>query len=262
MTIYLQVLSVKSVSVHEETLIGIGALANAIEGDFEKFLPHFSQFLLFGLRNWQEYEVCSICVGVVGDIARAVHQQLAPYTDAIVNALLEDLKNPELNRNVKPPILSAFGDIALALSGGFEKYLTIIITVLQHASLTALTDRDDEDLIDYINTLRESIFDAYTGILQGLKSDDKAGLMIDHAKPIVDFAEAVLRDDVSSELVTRAAIGVLGDLVHCLQGRVGTPQLILRDGLKQLVSKHTKSDAQSIRQVANWTLSLLNGLKR
>eukprot|EP01103_Thecamoeba_quadrilineata_P017548 TRINITY_DN6286_c0_g1_i1.p1 TRINITY_DN6286_c0_g1~~TRINITY_DN6286_c0_g1_i1.p1 ORF type:complete len:859 (+),score=168.64 TRINITY_DN6286_c0_g1_i1:38-2578(+) len=256
---YLQVLSVKCTSVHEETLIGIGALANAMETEFEKYLSSFLPFLLFGLRNWQEYEICSISVGVVGDVARAVHNKMIPYTDEIINALLEDLKNPELNRNVKPPILSAFGDIALALGGAFEKYHEIVVTVLHAASATPLTDKNDEDLIDYLNALRESIFDAYTGILQGLKADEKAVLMLEFAKPIVDFAEIALRDDFSSDSVVRAAIGVIGDLAHCLQGRVN--HLVMKDSLRQIISKHAKnaSDNQNTRQVANWALSLLRG---
>jgi importin subunit beta-1 len=252
---YLQVLSVKSTTVHEEALIGVGALANALEGDFEKFLAPFLQYLLFALQNWQEYEICSISVGIVGDLSRAVNIKMAPYTDDIINVLLDDLKNPDINRNVKPPILSAFGDIALALGGAFEKYLRIVITVLQHASGTQIQDKNDEDLVDYINALRESIFDAYTGILQGLKSDEKSILMLDHAKPIVDFVEAVFLDDISNDSVIRAAIGTLGDLASTLQNRLGN--IIGKDSLKQLVSKHVKSENQSTRQVAQWALSLL-----
>jgi len=261
MATYLQVLNVKSASVHEETLMGVGALATAIDADFEKFVHHFIPFLLNGLRNWQEYEVCSIAVGVVGDIARAIQVKLAPYTDQIIQVLLEDLKNPELNRNVKPPILSAFGDIALALSGNFEKYLPVVVVVLQHASLTQLTDKEDEDLIDYINVLRESIFEAYTGILQGLKTDNKGLLMAEYVKHIIDFAEATLHDEVSTNSVIRGAIGVLGDIAVTIPSVV--PSLLYKDTIRGLIGKLLKSaDEAQTQKVASWALTQINAANR
>jgi len=261
MASYLQVLNIKSASVHEETLMGVGALANAIEGDFEKFVPHFVPFLLNGLRNWQEYEVCSIAVGVVGDIARSIQIKIAPYTDQIIQVLLEDLKNPELNRNVKPPILSSFGDIALALSGNFEKYLPVVVVVLQHASSTQLPDKEDEDLVDYINVLRESIFEAYTGILQGLKTDNKGQLMIEYVKHIIDFAEMTLHDDISTHSVIRGALGVFGDIAVTLPSVV--PSLLFKETIRGLITKHLKtSDDTGTQKVASWALQQINTANR
>ena len=54
--------------------------------------------------------------------------------DQIVLALLHNVSSPSLHRSVKPAILSCFGDIALALQAGFEKYLGHVMTMLQHAS--------------------------------------------------------------------------------------------------------------------------------
>jgi len=50
MEIFLQVFSAKSASVHEEALMAVGALANAIEGDFDTYMGHFKHYLTLGLR--------------------------------------------------------------------------------------------------------------------------------------------------------------------------------------------------------------------
>lgn len=75
------------------------------------------------LAHMQEGQVCSVTVGVLGDICRAVESQVAPYCNAIMQILLENLADQAVSRDLKPQILSAFGDVALALGDQFEPYL-------------------------------------------------------------------------------------------------------------------------------------------
>lgn len=123
-------------------------------------MPEFHKWLEFALRNWEEHMVCGVAVGVVGDICRALGEKIFPYCDVIVGLLNENLRvssprfsfifpysdiffflqNPNVNRLVKPPILSCFGDIALAISGKFEKYLPLVMNMLQQASTTTIPD--------------------------------------------------------------------------------------------------------------------------
>ena len=68
--------------------------------------------------------------------------------------LLEILKTQTVNREVKPPVLSCFGDIALAIETKFEVYLQVVLMMLFQASQTRVPE-DDDDLIAYCNKLRE-----------------------------------------------------------------------------------------------------------
>lgn len=88
----IKVLASKSATVHEEAFMAIGALANVVEGDFEKYMPALRPLLLNGLRAHEEYAVCSVAVGVVGDISRAIQRKISPYCDEIVSLLLENLQ--------------------------------------------------------------------------------------------------------------------------------------------------------------------------
>jgi importin subunit beta-1 len=54
-------------------------------------------------------------------------------------------------------------------------------------------DLQDDDSAAYQNELRRSIFEAYSGILQGVKTS-KSELMVPHGANIFHFAELVLRD--------------------------------------------------------------------
>jgi importin subunit beta-1 len=112
-----------------------------------------------------------VTVGVVGDVARALEAKLAPYCDEIMTVLLGNLQNPEVERIVKPHIISCLSDIALAMGGWFDRYLPYVMTMLIQASRLRfeITNFDD---YEYLQKLHESIFEAYAGILQGL-GDEK-----------------------------------------------------------------------------------------
>lgn len=180
--------------VHEEAVLAIGALTYTTSFKFAKYMPEFYKYLDMGLQNFEEYQVCSISVGVVGDICRALDDKILPFCDAIMTHLLKDLSNSMLHRSVKPPIFSCFGDIALAIGEHFEKYLSYAMPMLQGASeLCSRLETADEDMIEYGNQLRHGIFEAYSGILQGFKSS-KAELMMPHGGHLLQFIEAVFRD--------------------------------------------------------------------
>ena len=44
-------------------------------------------------------------------------------------------QNDNLNRKVKPQILSVLGDVALATGVEFKKYLDVILGTLEHATM-------------------------------------------------------------------------------------------------------------------------------
>lgn len=175
MTILLSLISTsgKHSTVLEDAFLAIGSLTSALEVDFQPYLEAFMPFLYQALKSHEEYQLCSISVGLIGDICRGLGEGSAPYCNNFMNVLLENLASPLLHRSVKPPILSAFGDIGLAIGGQFEPYLPVTMQVLQQAG-GMMPDPNNYDLIDYVATLRESILEAYIGIISGLKTSDKS----------------------------------------------------------------------------------------
>jgi importin subunit beta-1 len=100
---------------------------------------------------------------------------------------------------VQPSILSCIGDIALAITGNFEKYLGAVMVVLQQASQTRLLDQTDLDFVDYIDNLREGVFEAYSGILHGLSTAKKVQLMAPYMQHAVAFVEFLAKVSTFSQ---------------------------------------------------------------
>eukprot|EP01027_Heterolobosea_sp_BB2_P009847 GEZU01014486.1.p1 GENE.GEZU01014486.1~~GEZU01014486.1.p1 ORF type:complete len:462 (-),score=177.24 GEZU01014486.1:84-1469(-) len=256
MELFLALFNTQNVTVHEEALMAIGALANAIETSFATFMPAFSQYLFRALRNVEEDSVISIAVGVIADICGALGPQVEPYCDELVRILLDDLRAEQLNRNVKPAMFACFGDIALAIGGKFEKYLPYVCQLLQQASQTQV-DPEDEELVDYLNHLRENIFEAYTGILQGLKTDNAAAFH-PYVDGLVAFIRLVASDEKIDETVFRNAVGVIGDLANVYGAKIRP--VLSQDFVNRMVTEAAKSDDEQTKETGEWAKKMLKSM--
>lgn len=204
----------KSGGVQEDALLAVSTLVEVLGQNFLKYMDAFKPFLSLGLRNVDDYTVCSAAVGVTGDICRALGDKVEPYCDELMSMLVENLGNNNVHRNVKPAILSVFGDMALALGPKFTKYLDVVLQMLHQAS-QAQVDRTDFDMLDYLNELRETCLEAYTGIVQGLKGDGatpkpEVQLLRTHVPHMTTFITSVAVDDEKSDPVVASSAGLIG----------------------------------------------------
>eukprot|EP00268_Persea_americana_P036497 TRINITY_DN35981_c0_g3_i4.p1 TRINITY_DN35981_c0_g3~~TRINITY_DN35981_c0_g3_i4.p1 ORF type:complete len:871 (+),score=200.80 TRINITY_DN35981_c0_g3_i4:478-3090(+) len=256
MLTFLKVFACRGSTVHEEAMLAIGSLAYATGEEFAKYMAEFYKYLEMGLQNFEEYQVCAISVGVIGDICRALDGMVLPYCDGIMTHLLKDLSNTKLHRSVKPPIFSCLGDIALAIGEQFEKYLPYVTPMLQGAAeLCAQLGTQDEDMVDYGNQLRCGVFEAYSGMLQGFKNL-KAELMMPFAGHLLQFIEAVFKDKQRDEGVTKAAVALMGDLADTLGSNVKT---LFKDSkfYVDFLGECFESDDDQLKETASWTQGMI-----
>ncbi|XP_010486444.1 PREDICTED: importin subunit beta-1-like [Camelina sativa] len=256
MRLFLRVFGCHSSSVHEEAMLAIGALAYTTGAEFVKYMPELFRYLQMGLQNFEEYQVCSITVGVIGDICRALDEQILPFCDQIMGLLIQNLQSDALHRSVKPPIFSCFGDIALAIDAHFERYVAPAIQIMQGAAqVCAQMDTLDEELMDYANQLRRSIFEAYSGILQGFK-DTKAELMVPYAQHLLQFVEVVSKDSLRDESVTKAAVAAMGDLADVVGEN---PKQLFRNFTfcGEFLNECLQSEDEDLKVTARWTQGMI-----
>jgi importin subunit beta-1 len=79
-------------TVPEAVFATVGALANALEEGFAKYMEAFAPFLYNALGNQEEPAMCSMAIGLVSDITRSMGPQCIPYCDAFMNYLLNNLR--------------------------------------------------------------------------------------------------------------------------------------------------------------------------
>lgn len=249
MSLFLAVLNSKNASVHEEALMAISAIANKVGPEFSKYMQAFKPHLLNGLKAVQEQHVLTVAVGVVGDISRALEGRIAQVCDEIMQLLLQNLQSAAVDRSVKPHIIGAISDIALAIGGSFERYLKWVMQFLVQASQTVFQDMDQENA-DYLSTLRESVLEAYTGILTGMGGDNKAQLLLPYVDSIFGFLDLLNKDQDKGLDVLKAAVGVIGDLAS----QIGAPvaQLMAHACVRGLIQAAQDSDDAPTVKAAQW----------
>ena len=135
MTLVLQLISLvgKVSTVLEDAFLVVGTLASSLEQNFAPYITAFLQFLFPALKAHEDSQLCTIAVGIIGDISRALGEKTKEYSAGFMQLLSENLQSNTLNRDAKIPILECFGDIALAIGPAFEGYLDHTMNVLRQA---------------------------------------------------------------------------------------------------------------------------------
>jgi len=198
----------------------IGAVARALGLGFRVYYKNLIPYILRGLENSEDYQVCQTATELVSDISNAIHEAVFDDSRPLMTLLLQNLANQEINKVVKPTTISAIGDMALALNEKYEPYADAVLNVLASASMYTVP-KDDQDMVDYLNELRESILDAYTSILQALGPAAAARQIAPRLDDILNFLVMIARDveyeeGFVTESVVKGAVGVLGDLCKVL----------------------------------------------
>lgn len=222
----------------------------------------FKPYLYMGLKNHQEYQVCCAAIGLTGDICRGLKNKVLPYCDDIMTMLLSNLSVPTLHRTVKPQILSVFGDIALSIGTEFKKYLQVVCSFLMHASQLQV-DRTDYDMVEYLNELRESILEAYTGIIQGLKGTEKKpnpeiALMLSQVPHIIKFISSLHEDPDVCDGNIGISAGLIGDMCTSFG-----PMFLeyVKEDIPMMLNAAKRSKEVRTKQLANYALKELKKLK-
>lgn len=256
MEVLLNVFACRKTSVHEEAMLAVGAMTYTCGRQFNKYMDRFYPVLQTGLSHHQEWQVCQVTVGVLGDISRAIEDGIYPYCDAIMQTLLTNLQSSDVHRNIKPQILSAFGDVALAIGDRFEKYLQHVVTMLQSAMQLSVQQQQsgDEDLADYNNLLRHGILEAWAGMFNGLSKEKAEQYLKPYASALLDFVEAIYADKAGQDDgVWKASAALLGDVASTLSsvGLLFQQKPFVQPFLQQLAQDSPTADT------ANWASQMI-----
>jgi importin subunit beta-1 len=245
--------------VHEETVLASGALCSALGKQFLPFMGQFMPVLRVGLGRHEEETVCGICVATLGDVARAMEKEILPHCEEILTVLYTLVNDPNVSRKLKPPIIQCFGDIALAAEGEYVRFLQPVVQVLQQASAAQCEAGSSAEWAEYISELQESVLEAYTGIVHGLKAENKLDSFKVHVNAVLDFVQRIVVAqgmEKPTQGVVKSSVCLMGDLVIAFKAELAT-FLANAPFMLQLVEHAKTCEDPKVLQNAEWLKSVL-----
>eukprot|EP00760_Papus_ankaliazontas_P022241 PhM_4_TR18823/c0_g1_i1/m.48373/K14293/KPNB1, IPO1; importin subunit beta-1 len=246
--------------VDEEVMMAVGALAFALGNNFQRFLLPMSSYFYQGLSPADDCHVLSVTVSTIGDIFSALGEAIPePFVDEVMGRLTSALRGEEITRDVRPTIISCFGDIALHLGARFTKYLNVVLDILKAAATVASgLDIDDDEMYDFQVDLVTSVCEAYTGILQGLKCDPTP--LVEGVVNILNFIGTCGAKPKVDDKILEMCVGLSGDVLNVFsdpkcRGMCGAVDNFVRNNeIQAMVNRASNHRQKDVRKAAQFAL--------
>lgn len=253
MTMFIKLLEAQQPNalIEEDIFIAISAVCSAVGLNFLKYMDLFVPYLTKALGN-VESPTCNTAVGLVADLAQSLGQAITPYLNGLMEILGANLNNPAVKRDLKPAIVSCFGDIASVLGENFLPYMPVVIQIC--TELTNLAPEDNSyDSIDYVNLVKEAVLDCYVGIVSSLSGHPDTLYSI--VGPIFQLIEQIAGDVemATNESTARSAVGLLGDIAAMYpDGQL--KEFYLQDWITWFIKKTRGNStfSQQTKDAARW----------
>ncbi|SCU78925.1 LAME_0A06436g1_1 [Lachancea meyersii CBS 8951] len=252
MDLFIKLLEKKDTSyVEDDVFYAISSLAAALGKGFEKFLETFSPYLVNALNQVQS-QVSITAVGLIADISNCLEEDFKPFASAFMNVLGQMISANNAKKELKPAVLSVFGDIASNIGPDFIPYLNQVMALCVAAQNTRPENASLEAL-EYNVKIHESVLDAYVGTVAGLNANPDA--LFPYVGTLFQFMSHIADNPTlnSEDSTARAAVGIIGDVAAMFpDGRI--KQFYSQDWVTEFIKK-TRSNptfSQSTKDTARW----------
>ena len=133
----LRVFDSRCTPAYQEAYRALGAVSAGVGEGFVAFMPLVFPVVMEGLKLVEDAQTCCAAVYALSEITTALEGAFDPYVADAVGVLLRNVSMVEVQRSVKPPSLSVFGDVAMGVgSAAFSPHVQSVMQILDMAAAT------------------------------------------------------------------------------------------------------------------------------
>merc|ERR1712137_667211 len=256
----------------DESMNAISALFSVMPGVIQIVISSFTPYLLGAIKNASDVSVLKsglLCFGSICDsMGPRIYQigENGAFCNAILGHLISHLQNPEVDRELRPLIITTFGEVALAVRGLFVNYYPHIMNILSAASDITISNDADDDTIDYVIALRESILEAYPAIIVAMSDGNEAKQVIPSLGKMLPFMETLWNQpQYRTGTIISSMIGIVNDILDFLVPHMETEakhHVLRMQFLVDLITHGMKSPNVNTREASCWAKDRLTAAHR
>lgn len=200
-------------TLDEEILIFFGITIQILPRNLPEYSGKIIPFILDRIMTQNNFQIMSLAIGIVGDICRCLSEEFKPYLEQTLQLLIKVLQDENLDKNLKPLILSCLGDVAFTTEDSSLKYFNFSIPFFKGASFFTqqLLLKDDPDRFEYKLSIKESILEGISSLIQNTNTKINIIETQKELEWILNFIPTLILEDRTLR-ITLLIIGLIGDL--------------------------------------------------
>ncbi|KAJ3447257.1 importin subunit beta-1 [Anaeramoeba flamelloides] len=257
MKCYIQIFKNNDTSVHNEAMMAIGSLINALDEKFIIFLPDIHPYLIEGVNSYSQPKLCSLSITFIGDLFASLEKKITKeYHSEYMETLLEALHSEKCKQEMKPSIISVLGDIAISIKEEYVPYLNKVGEMLEEASNINISYKNEEDF-EYTFNLHKAVLLSYSEIITGLSEGGVQNEFLPFIDNILVFLQKIStinRNYLSNEIL-KAAVGLIGDIINTFGKQVKS--YFKQQYIFGLIKICTRSTDDEVVEIGKWSSKLL-----
>lgn len=182
-----------------------GEVYIALSKLLKKISPNIRTFVPFVLRDISSRDVFIIksALNFLSDIAFELETDFAQYTPNAIPALINTISSANTPLDLKPRVISVFGDVALAIGNYFEPYVEMALVLF--AQIISL-NRDDDP--EYVDSLRKAVLALFSCIFLSVGD---CGEIRKNLSQILDLIKKAILEDKTGAYRAES-VNILSDI--------------------------------------------------
>jgi len=248
--------------LENEMIIFFGTVVQKYKKESKLLIKDFTPILFEYIKKNTEHQVITIAIGFLGDICNSFEDLPQYFIQKSTLTLINLLQNEFINLDTKPLIISCLGDLSYVSGNYFFEFQNLVIPILKSAiaSIGNQEKLTDQDLVEWILTLKESILESLTGLIQ---SDPLISSSQKFFEENIEFIWLIksIYDIITEDRIlriTKLCIGLLGDCGANYKTKKN--KLSRCTWVKQLISESIQNTGKNLDFMGTWASDTIYGI--
>jgi importin subunit beta-1 len=248
--------------LENEMIIFFGTVVQKYKKESKILIRDFTPVLFEYIKKNTEHQAITIAIGFLGDICNSFEDLPQSFIQKSTLTLINLLQNEFINLDTKPLIISCLGDLSYVSGNYFFEFQNSVIPILKSAIISIRNQEKfpDQDLIEWILTLKESILESLTGLIQ---SDPFVSSSQKFFEENIEFIWLIksIYDIITEDRIlrtTKLCIGLLGDCGANYKTKKNN--LSRCTWVKQLISESIQNIGKNLDFMGTWASDSIYGI--